>query len=98
MKTAAALLLRLPARWGAGEGMWGLGTNGSGPESASALLSGQERVLTTYCPLPAACAGPSSRGWLQAGLWSQVLCSSPSFAVYYSASRELISLLQFPCV
>lgn len=74
MKTAAALLLRLPARWGAGEGMWGLGTNGSGPESASALLSGQEGVLITYCPLPAAYAGPSSRGWLRAGLWSQVPC------------------------
>lgn len=34
------LLLRLPARWGEGEGMWGLGTNGDGPESASALLLG----------------------------------------------------------
>lgn len=74
MKAAAAAAAAAATIPAAGQMGRGTGTNGSGPESSSARLSEQERVLTTYCPLLAACPRPGSTGWLQAGLWCQVLC------------------------
>lgn len=75
METAAAATIASASQMGRGRGNVGSWNKWRWSRvSLSPTLGGQERMLTTHCPLLAACAGPSSRRWLQAGLWSQVPC------------------------
>ena len=87
------LLSWLWAKWG-GERGWGvvLKASAKGPEPTP-------RVLTTYCPLLAACDGQASRGWLEAVLRGQVPCVQVQvlpLTICAAASKDFISLLQFP--
>lgn len=94
MKAAAATILAV-GKMGRGEGLGAvLKASAKGPEPTP-----QKRVLTTYCPLLAACDGQGSRGQLEAVLRGQLPCVQVQIlplSTYAAASKDFISLLQFP--